>query len=229
EIYENDLLVALSAEERFVSLGLLPGTTYLFKVRARGSDGRVSAFTDALSVSTDPALPVISAPPFGTGIPAFATATDFLVTGPGAVQRDVAPDALIRERRAVLRGSVRYRDGVPITAVEVAILGQPELGHTVTRADGQFDLAVNGGGPVTVTFAKAGLLAAQRTIEVGWQEYVDVPGVVLVPLDEQVTTVSPEASSEIEVARGSVISDAEGTRRATLFFQPGTEASMIVN
>ena len=43
------------------------------------------------------------------------------------------------------------------------VLEHDELGLTNTRADGKFDLAVNGGG-VTLQFERAGYLTVQRTL-----------------------------------------------------------------
>jgi len=43
--------------------------------------------------------------------------------------------------------------------VTITVLNHPEFGQTLSRTDGMFDLAVNGGGALTLTFAKAGFLA----------------------------------------------------------------------
>lgn len=53
----------------------------------------------------------------------------------------------------------------------MTVLEQPEFGSTLSRADGVFDLAVNGGGPLTVNYRKARFLAVQRQINVPWQDY----------------------------------------------------------
>ena len=62
-------------------------------------------------------------------------------------------------------------------------------GLTSSRADGMFDLAVSGGGSLTVEYAKAGFLTTQRQAEVPWQDYVCLPDVMLVPLDAEATVV----------------------------------------
>ena len=72
-------------------------------------------------------------------------ATKFLYSGANPIQRGVAPGA-IEAQVAVLRGHVQDRAGAPIDGVRVTVLDHPELGETNTRADGAFDLAVNGGG-----------------------------------------------------------------------------------
>jgi hypothetical protein len=105
--------------------------------------------------------------------------------------------------------------------VRVAFLGHPELGHTSTRANGMFDLAANGGGLLTLTFEKAGFLPSQRQVQTPWRDYVWAPKVTLVPLDPNVTTVDLTASG-LQVARGSVVTDEDGTRQARLVLKPGT-------
>ena len=89
-----------------------------------------------------------------------------------------------------------------------------------------FDLAVNGGGQLTITYSKAGLLSAQRQLTVPWQDYSLLPDVVLIAADPQVTTVNLAATTPIQVARGSVQSDTDGTRQATLLFRQGTQAQL---
>ncbi|MDQ2667466.1 MAG: hypothetical protein M3Z05_15835 [Gemmatimonadota bacterium] len=54
------------------------------------------------------------------------------------------------------------REGQPAVGVVVSVLRHPEFGQTLSRADGAYDLAVNGGEVHTLSFAKSGLLPAQR-------------------------------------------------------------------
>ena len=51
---------------------------------------------------------------------------------------------------------VKDEDGLPISGVTVSILGMPQLGRTTTRADGAYDIAVNGGDLVKIFFEKNG-------------------------------------------------------------------------
>ena len=54
-------------------------------------------------------------------------------------------------RIAVVRGRVIKRDdGLPLQNVSVSVVGHPEFGTVVTRATGEYDIAVNGGGDVTL-------------------------------------------------------------------------------
>jgi hypothetical protein len=115
----------------------------------------------------------------------------------------------------VVRGRVLARDGSPLAGALVSILGRPELGVTLSRADGMWDLAVPGGGPLTVAFARDGFLPAQRRADVPWQEYVCLPDVMLVPLDGVATVVDLASAEPMTVARGSMQTDADGSRQAT--------------
>jgi RHS repeat-associated protein len=167
------------------------------------------------------------APPLdATAVTSFADAISFLYSGANPIQKGVIPDALDSLRAGVIRGRVLDRAGNPLPAVSVTVHRHSELGSTMTRADGMFDIVVNGGGPMTVRFVKPDFLPADRQLQVPWNAFAFVPDVTLVQLDPQVTTIdlSPGPAS---VARGSVVTDADGTRQATLIFaEGGTMANM---
>jgi RHS repeat-associated protein len=152
-------------------------------------------------------------------------ATAFLYTGANSIQTGVLPGTIDARRVAVLRGRVQNRDGTPLSGVTITILAHPELGQTMTRADGAFDLAVNGGGSLTVNYQKAGFLTAQRMVTAPWREYAWLPDVVMIPYDTAVTTINL-ATAGMKTARGSPVSDADGDRRATVLFPSGTTAIM---
>jgi hypothetical protein len=176
-----------------------------------------------------PPDPVLVAPPLDNTTPTdFADLTDFLFQGPDPIQQGVEEGALVPERRALLRGQVRDREGAPVAGAEVTIVEHPELGLTFSRVDGRYDLAVNGGGPVTVAVSKLGYLDAQRSLSLDWQDADEVAEIVLVPLDPVVNVLAPETATEVQVARSSTVSDEDGTRQATLLFEPGTRAVMVL-
>src|SRR6185436_13825023 len=99
-----------------------------------------------------------------------------------------------------LRGRVLDETGDPLSNVMVTVLDHPEYGSTLSRANGRFDLAVNGGSLLTVRYEKAGLLPMQRQENVPWQDYAHLPDVVLIPLDAEVTAVDLTAPG-MKVAR----------------------------
>lgn len=111
-------------------------------------------------------------------------------------------------------------------AVIVRAHDQPAVGAAVTRADGRFDLVVNGGGDVVLDFRREGHPPVQRSVELAWHEQASVGDVVLVPYDSQVTTIALAGATTMQVARGSAQTDGDGTRRATLLFPPGTSATL---
>ncbi len=163
----------------------------------------------------------------GTSVPSFAELTSFLHGATDPIQTGVDPDAIVARRAAVLRGRVMDRAGAPLRSVAVTVLGHPELGSTLTRPDGMFDLVVNGGGTVIVDYQRSGFLPAQRQVDVPWNDYRWLPDVALIPLDAQVTAIDPAAAA-MQTARGSAMTDADGTRQATLLFPQGTTAQMVL-
>ncbi len=116
-----------------------------------------------------------------------------------------------------------------ISGVTITILNHSEYGQTLSRADGMFDLAVNGGGHVTVEYEKEDYLPAQRQVKVPWQDYVWLPDVIMIPVDPQVTTVDLTSSEPFQVAQGSVVTDDDGTRQAVLMIPQGTTAAVVTN
>jgi RHS repeat-associated protein len=169
-----------------------------------------------------------SAPPLDPTIAtSMADSAAFLYTGPDAVQTGVDPDTIDDQRVAVLRGRVLDRSGSPLGGVKVAILDHPELGSTQTRDDGLYDIAVNGGGPLTITYEKSGLLPIERRMDVPWQDYVVVNDVAMIPRDNAATTIQSNGA-DLQVARSSVSTDQQGSRRTTLIFKPGTTGQTVL-
>ena len=154
------------------------------------------------------------------------TSTQFLYTGANPIQTGVFPGTITLTRAAVVRGAVMSRDGAPLGGVAVSLRGRPEYGQTLSRADGQFDFALNGGGPMVFDFVKAGYLPSQRIVTAEWQQWMVADTVALVPIDTNVTHI--DFAQPIQVARGSVVTDSVGTRQGTLMFKQGTTATMVL-
>ncbi len=187
----------------------------------------------SLQVSTGPAAgglppdPASVAPPLDPTVATdLLTATAFLYTGPNPIQTGVAPGTIDFKRVAVMRGKVLGTDGLPVTGAQITVAGHPEFGQTLSRADGMFDLAVNGGGPLSVRFDKTGYPTAHRQVNVRWNNYAHVPDVILTAYDINVTQIDTAATA-VQVARGSPITDADGARQSTLLFSPGTSLIMV--
>jgi RHS repeat-associated protein len=174
-----------------------------------------------------PPDPVTVAPPISEVVLTdFSDAQAFLFAGEDPIQRDHTPGSIASHAMTVVRGRVLARDGEPLVGVRITPKDQPAVGHTVSRADGLFDLAVNGGAGVTIQYTRAGYLPSQRIVETRWNDFVWAPDVRLVTLDPVVTTVSMGPRAEPEVARGGVITDSDGTRRATVIVPEGGVANI---
>ncbi len=157
-----------------------------------------------------------------------ASAAEFIYAGTNSIQTGVAIGVIQPTRASVLRGRVLRSDGTPLASVRVSVLGHPELGQAVTRADGYYDLAVNGGCELRLNFEKTAILPAQRTLTVPAQDCQSVPEVRLLQLDPSVTAVTLGTNSPGTVARGSTQTDADGSRTATLIIPPGTCANLVM-
>ncbi|MCR2805935.1 S-layer homology domain-containing protein [Paenibacillus soyae] len=213
--------------------GLSNGTTYAFAVTAYNTAGSESP--RSASITLTPAAGEVQLPPDPatiaeqlplTGPATMADMSAFLYEGEDPIQSGVATGAIELDRIAVLRGKVLDADNRPLPGVKVSVLGHGELGQTYTRADGMFDLAVNGGGELTVEYEREGFMEAQRKIETNWEEFEELPDVTLLAYDTKVTTIGLNGSGVYQVAQSSPVSDADGTRQGTLIVPPGTSATM---
>ncbi|EYF00808.1 NHL domain-containing protein [Chondromyces apiculatus] len=156
-----------------------------------------------------------------------ASGLAFLLEGPAPIQTGADPAILAPRRAAGLRGRVRAVDGSPLAGVTITLLDHPEHGSTRTFADGAFTMVVQGGGPLVITYQADGYLAAARRVDVPWQGHAHAPDVVLVPLDPEVTALDLDTAPPYAEARGSIITDGDGTRQATVLFPPGTTADLL--
>jgi RHS repeat-associated protein len=190
-----------------------------------GLSATVHVSSNALTLPPDPATvaPAINA----TEVTSFADKSAFLYSGSNPIQTGVAPNAITPPRASVVRGRVLTRGNLPLPGVRVSIAGHPELGQTLSRADGRFDLAVNGGGWLTIHYDRRGLLAVDRDVNVAWNEFTVADDVALSALDTNVTLFAAGAPA-MQVARGTTSSDHDGARTATILFPAGTTAAMTL-
>ncbi|MEK6247240.1 MAG: hypothetical protein N2C12_03615, partial [Planctomycetales bacterium] len=152
--------------------------------------------------------------------------TEFIWNGSPPIQTGMSVGTIKPERAAVLRGHVMDREGAHLPGAVISIKDHPEFGQTISRVDGMFDMVVNGGGLLTINYTAEGSLPAQRQLEVPWQDYIQVPDVVMISLDSNVTLFDLDAGT-MAVAQGSEITDGDGTRQATLMCPPGTTAELV--
>jgi RHS repeat-associated protein len=204
------------------------------------SDGTDSSqATVTINVTAGSTTPVVPRPKDvapaidTTVIESFSTGISFLYDGADPVQFGADAAAIDPQRVIVIRGEVLDGATSPASAmqnVRVEVKDHPESGYTLTRDDGRFDIAVNGGGDLVLQFSADGYLKAQRKlVATPWNDFVQAPDLVLVPLDSMVTNVSFGASTtDYQVARGSTTSDNNPERTPTLLIPPGTVATMVL-
>ncbi|MGH7493304.1 MAG: hypothetical protein ACREOO_13055 [bacterium] len=223
----NGATVSLGSNGEFTTIVPLVEGANVITVVATDAAGNDTTATRLVTRTSLPPDPAAVAPALDSTVATtLYSATSFLYTGPNAIQTGVDSAAIVPIRVSVLRDNVLTRTGQPLSGVRITILNHPEFGQTLSRADGMFDLAVNGGGPLTVDYLKTGFIPAQRHVVVPRESFVTADTVVMIPPDPQATIV--DFSEPIELARGSVISDDDGTRQATLMFEQGTTATMVL-
>ncbi|HEY3487853.1 MAG TPA: Ig-like domain-containing protein, partial [Gammaproteobacteria bacterium] len=154
-------------------------------------------------------------------------ATAFLYTGNNPVQTGVLPGAIEAQRVAVIRGKILDSQNNPLPGVTVTVKDHLEFGQTLSRIDGMFDLAVNGGTVLVLNYEKDDYLPIQREVNAPWQDYIFADDVVLIRLDSQVTTVNLN-NPFMQVAQGTMQTDHNGARQATVLFPQGTIATMTL-
>jgi hypothetical protein len=210
------------------STSVSPVSNTTYTLTASNGIGSSTAQVTVIVSGTLPPDPSTVAPPVDRMVSTdMKTATSFLYRGNPPIQTGVAPGAIDSKRTAVLRGKVLDKNNDPLPGVTVTVLDHPEYGQTLSRSDGMFDLAVNGGGYLTINYQKSGYLSAQRQIDAPWQDYVWAPDVVLIALDSQATAIDLNAGIPFQAAQGSVSSDSRGTRQSTLLFAQGTQAELV--
>jgi RHS repeat-associated protein len=176
-----------------------------------------------------PPDPAVVAPPINqTIVTDFIDANEFIGSGPTPIQVGLQPGVIERYRAAITRGRVLDEAGEPLPQVLVRVLDYPEYGYTYTRADGHYDLLVNGGGDVVLDFQKPDRLRAQRTIRTPWRDWALVDDVRMLRPDSRMTPVILGPNAPAQFAAGSEVTDEDGSRQAKVFFPAGTSATMTL-
>jgi RHS repeat-associated protein len=171
------------------------------------------------SVLHPPALPTTEITPFLEGV-RWLYAGD---TYGDTLQKAVNPDSIKPGLAAVVRGRVTARDFGGLPNVKVRVLGHDEFGYALTRADGRFDLVINGGLQSTLRFTKPGYLEAQRDVQPPVNDFVAQDNVAMIGRSVRRSIVEFNA---LRLIRGRFVSDANGDRRIHLLFKSGTVAKI---
>jgi hypothetical protein len=82
------------------------------------------------------------------------------------VQTRIIANTIEPKRTSELHNAVLDENGEPLSGVVITIVGHSEFGQTMSRADGKFNLVINGGGALTVNYATSGYLPIQRTMKI---------------------------------------------------------------
>jgi RHS repeat-associated protein len=196
---------------------IAPAGTAVDLVISLGPAGGGGLPPDPVDISPSITAPVVTT---------VAASTSFLYSGTNRTQTGVAADTIDAKRAAVVRGRVLDPNGNPLPGVTVTVSHHPEFGQTVSRGDGRYDMAVNGGGLLTLDYRQTGRLSAQRQVQAPWQGYVQADDVALVARDAVVTNIDFTGVGAPQIAQGSVVTDASGTRKATVLFPSGTTAQI---
>ncbi len=192
---------------------------------SRGASEKLAYSINVTSGSTNTVPPPLNPTEFTS----LAAATAFLYSGNDPVQTGVTEGTIEEKRGAILRGKVLNNDNQPLTGVTIKIKDHPEFGQTLSHVGGIFNMAVNGGGLLTINYSKAGYLPVQRKVQTPWAEYAYAEDIIMIPLDEQATVIDLSDNSEaFQVAQGSVSTDVDGSRQATVLFPQGTTATMTL-
>jgi hypothetical protein len=184
-------------------------------------DGIDSTSADSCQAGACVGIPALP-PPVTANL---ADTLAYIYQGTSPSQIGVAAGTIQSYSAAGIRGRIVTRDGSPLEGVKVAVAGHLELGATASRGDGGYDLVVNGGGTSTLQMSKSGHLPVDRPVQVPWQGFTQIDDVVMIAADPQVTVVS-SAQAVLQVATGSVVTDTDGTRQATVLMPAGTQATM---
>ncbi|GGD82552.1 hypothetical protein GCM10010911_45880 [Paenibacillus nasutitermitis] len=211
--------------------GLRNGTAYSFTISAFNTAGESSARAEPITITpkgtngTPDPVDVATRIPT-TALPTFHSTVKFLYAGNEPLQTGVAEGAIEDSLVSVVRGKILDAAGQPLAGVGIRILDHNELGATRSRTDGMFDLAVNGGGGLTLQLTKDGYMPVQRKVTATAGRYETLPDVVLKAYDTKVTLVDLSTAENVQVAQGSPVTDADGTRTPSVLFPEGTSATM---
>lgn len=227
-VYMDEAQIATVAAVHFLA-AVLPGQEHDFRVEAAELCGKFASGPEATAKAEAIGNPLAAAPDLSkTTITPFPDSVRFLYSGDNPAQIGVKPGAIDEGRVSVVRGTVTQCDGTPVAGVKVSVPTEPGLGWTFSRDDGGYDLAVNSGCcDVGIQLEANGSPTVQRKVPARALDYANVPDVVVVPYDNQVTTVDlPSAAASS--AQGSLVKDTAGSRHATVIFPSGVTASMTL-
>ncbi len=236
-LWPSDVSRPLASNLNFKAGQVIPNLV-MVKVSADGTvdlfnnSGSVDVIADVVgwyggSTSSSPgAAP--AATPLDPSVPVdFASSTAFLYSGANKIQFGVTPGAIDAPRSTVVRGKVTDPAGAPLGGVVVDAPQHQELGYTVTRADGRYDIVINGGASTLFRYTQPGRIEVQRWVPAPAGQYAVADDVAMVA-ESATATVVTDGSPSIQVARGDAVADDRGARRSTLLVPPSEDAKLVL-
>lgn len=153
------------------------------------------------------------------------------------LQLGIAPGTIDPNRASLIRGHVADAAGTPLPGVRITVLGHSgsgdvDFGEARTRrtaggvATGNFEMMVNGGGPLTLRYELDGFLPAERSLDVPWNDWIRAPDVVLLRRDSLTCSNTVGGSvgrfAEPTTPGAWTTTDARGTRTMAVWVPGGT-------
>jgi RHS repeat-associated protein len=132
----------------------------------------------------------------------------------------IDPSTIRVDRAAVVRGMVR-RAGAPLAGATVSVRNHPEYGQTLTRDDGEFDLAVNGGASLVVRVDAVNHPSVFREVFVRPLDYTKTADITLVPYGAA-QQVDLTDTSQYHAVQSEVVGSGTSARQITVLFPPGS-------
>ena len=183
----------------------------------------IVAVDAAGNVSTEIIVEVVSRSPAAAAI----QEGSFGYTYRTLVPLDVAIAGYTPERFSVITGVVQDILGNPLQGVLVQLHNHPEYGTVLTDAQGRYSMPADGGGLFIVDFSKPGFLMSQRPVQSRWNQIHAVDTVTMISADDTATNITLNGNpSSYFLHHSTPVTDADGTRRATLVFQGDTTGTV---
>ncbi len=197
-------------------------------VRAIDSSG-LESLDQLQIIAEQPTLPPpseVQAPPLATsGLQPMIDTVRFLYEGSNPIQTGLQANAIDPMRVAVVQGTAVDSDLKPLSGVKITILEAPQVGQTMTDENGNFHIVANGGGTLSVNYERNGYFPVQRKVSTTALDYFAADPVVMVKPDSKVSQVQNNAT-QIQMVKGSTVSDQSGERTGVLVIPAGTEAKL---
>jgi RHS repeat-associated protein len=144
----------------------------------------------------------------------------------------IPPDVTIPsydpKRFSLITGLVKNLGGSPIANVSVSIHNRPEYGTAKTDTQGRFSIPVEGGGTITITYKKEGLITTHRKVYVPWNDIAIAETIVMISEDTKSTTLTLDGNpNTIVLHQSTIVTDDRGSRSSTVVFTGDNRAYSV--